>query len=413
VKKRWLALVVLVPLGGVVAVGIVRMVQHDFAVAPKTAAANETIRTIRSETREPHEADTAGRAAADQMLAIYRKTHGTPEQDEGVEQFTKLATSLELRYLAGVLEALESPHDPHEQTAPYLLPVYVRWTELDPPKAWDQVRREGSDAKKPEDRAWAVQRMEAMLAKWVHSDAGAALTAFLEAERGTESLRDEWEWRPDCEEFFTAAAEALGHEFPERLRGMLSHAVHANALNLWGTLQVRAGTDPLTVAGVLGAESIAAVTDEDAQGEFQRQAESGMFTAWLQRDASGALEWLASGNDDGTTITILEKIDRMGGNEWQLVVDRFLASRPVEVRDNWILAFLHQTGGLNLELLPLLSAPELRWKCLKQAAWPKVAQQQEGFVPWACDPAAVRKAMGLLGLDNAHRAEIERILSVR
>ncbi len=251
-----------------------------------------------------------------------------------------------------------------------------------------------------------------MLATWSRADAPAALTAFLEVERGAKGLREDWEWLPGCDEFFTAAAEAAGAEFPARLRGLGSPAMHAGALNIWGTLQVHAGANPLGVAEVLGAESIAAVSDEEGRAEFQRVAETGLFTAWLQRDADAAMEWFASGNDVSATVLMLEKIARAGGNGSQ-VAGRFLLSRPPEVRDDWILAYLHQTGGLNLELLPHLSNPELRWKCLRQAAWPKVAEEQEGFVPWACDPTAVREAMKLLDLDDAHRAEIEQLLSVR
>ena len=155
---------------------------------------------------------------------------------------------------------------------------------------------------------------------------GDVLVVHAQAERGAENLRDAWEWRPACDEFFTTAAEALKGAFPERVRGMQSHSFLAAALNLWGGLQVRAGTDPLTVAGTLGSEAAAAIADDDAQGEFLRQAELNMFVAWLERDALGALEWFASGNDLDATVLMLEKVARAAGVNGPPVVEKVLAT---------------------------------------------------------------------------------------
>ena len=137
-----------------------------------------------------------------------------------------------------------------------------------------------------------------------------------------------------------------------------------------------------------------------------------MFNAWLEHDPDTAIEWFAGSNDAAATIPLLAKVAAMPAPAPQ-AVGNFLGTRPPETRDAWVLAFLQHTSGAYLELLPLLSTPELRWKCLKQAAWPKVAEQQPDFTPWACNPESVRKAMDMMNVDPEHRAEIEQILSVR
>ncbi len=145
-----MAILVLTPLGALVTFGIARMIQHDFTVGPKTGQGGGTHSSRTEVIRETRETDKGeGRAVADEMLAIYRKTRGTPEQAAGAEQFAKLAATVEFRYLIGIMDALEAPQEPREQAQPYLLSLYVRWIELEPAKAWERVRRDAGEAKRP------------------------------------------------------------------------------------------------------------------------------------------------------------------------------------------------------------------------------------------------------------------------
>lgn len=410
-KKRVLVLCLLIPIGGLAAVGLFRMIQHDWSLGPKPAAA-EAARPAR-----PHEPDVKPEPKAQppgplsEMRRIYHANRDPSPPDDVLDRFAELAAGLDQEKVLGLIAELDVPAE-RATAASYLIVLHIRWLALDPVKAWERACRDAAEAKNDEDRGRIVERMTPMLAAWSQTDAHLAWAAFVELVRTTESLHDMPQWYPELHELFSKAGEAFGEDFPAKLRGLASRSFQSQALADWAESQVHAGADPPALQARLQTEGAAIVPDATQRAEFLQPAAERVFNAWLERDADAAIAWFAGNNEDLATIALLEKVAAMGGTTAQ-AVGNFLLSRPPEARDAWVVAFLNQTSGAYLELLQLLSTPELRWKCLKQAAWPKVAEKQADFTPWACPPDAVRRAMDQLNLGPELRVEIEQILSVR
>jgi hypothetical protein len=316
------------------------------------------------------------------------------------------------------MEKEETPAAAREE---FLLPLYARWAALEPLRAWEKVRDEGYAAKQASDRGWAVRRMAAILEVWSRTDATMALAAYLEVERGAEALRPVPEWWPTMHAVFASAAKSLGEKFPERLRGMASQRDHALVLGRWAAARFLAGDDPAALGKRLDQEAVEALqgtgNDETRLQAFRADADRGLAQAWFERDQTASMTWLAQRHGAAGVVDFLaaypDRLDPASYAERRDLVRQFLLSRPEEGRDQWINAWLEKTHGEDLGMVAGLASDELRFVSLKKAAWPKVTEQDPEFEPWACDPAEVRRVMDEIELDEARRAEIEEILSVR
>lgn len=420
-RKRTVAFLVLAPVGVLLGVGLFRMIQHDWAVR-EPVAKEEPTRSQRPAQADDRPHGPSGSAVSDEMRRLYNKGSRRVPPGEELEEFTKLAGTLESRHVSGLIEELEKSVPAAAARDEFLLPLYARWAELEPLRAWEQVRREGYEAKEGAERAWAVRRMAAILEVWSARDAALALAAYLEVERGAEALRLAPEWWPAMHAVFANAAKSLGDKTPESLRGMVSHRDHAIALGHWASSRFLAGGDPADLAKRIDDEAVAAMqrtgADEERLQAFRAEADQRMAGAWFERDPEAAMAWLDQRHGAAGVMAFLagyaDRLEPATFAEREDRVRQFLLSRPGETRDGWIGAWLEKTHGADLGLVADLASEELRFESLRKAAWPKVAAEEgQQFEPWACDPAEVRRVMDEVQLDEARRAEIEEILSVR
>jgi hypothetical protein len=422
VKKRTVATLVLAPLGAVLAVGIFRMIQHDWAVAPAPPK-EEPTRVERPDRPEP-ETRPAGPSAGSialRMRQLYEQGAGQVPPGKELAEFTQLAATLELRHLLTLLDEIDKDESPAPARLEFLLALDARWAALEPLQAWEKVRDHGFEAKETADRTAAVRRMAAILEVWSRADAPMALAAYLEAERGAEALRGLPDWWPALHTVLANAAKALGDQFPKRLRGMVSQRDHALALGQWAADRFLAGADPGAITAVLDEESLEALQatggDEERLRTFRALAAQGLTRTWFERDPETSMAWLADRQGAPAVLDFLaaypDPAEPAGFAERRDRVRQFLLARPEDGRDQWIASWLDKTRGSDLAMVAALASDDLRFRALKHAAWPEVEEKDPDFVPWACDPAEVRRVMDEIQLDEARRTEIEEILSVR